>query len=88
MSRRRDLLKGLLGCTVAPVCAGIPVEPVALPGVFKFSQKGATLLLKNWMAAKQAEELRQMWKDGHRGPFVQVYDLTTGHMHLGLGTED
>lgn len=83
MSTRRELLKGLLGCAVAPVCAEIPVEPLAMPGVFKFRQKGASLLLGRWMAEKRAEEVRQMWRDGHPGPFVRVYDLTTGKMHLG-----
>lgn len=88
MSTRRDLLKGLLGCVVAPVCAEIPVEPVAMPGVFKLRQKGASLLLGRWMAEKKEEAVRQMLRDGHRGPFVQVYDLTTGKVHLRQRTED
>jgi len=79
---RRELLKGLLGCVLAPVCAELPVEPVALPGVFKFRQKGASLLIGKWMSEKRAEEVRQMWRDGHPGPFVQVYDLTPGQMYL------
>lgn len=58
MSSRRDLLKGLLGCAVAPVCAEIPVEAMGLPGWLKLRQTGPRLMFARWLAEARAAQVR------------------------------
>ena len=73
VSTRRDLLKGLLGCAVAPVCAEIPTAPVDLPGFLKLRQRGPSLMFARWMEERTRIEVTQ----GKPEPFVRVYDLNS-----------
>lgn len=54
--RRRELLKGMLGCGVAPVCPEISVKPVVLPGWLKLRQKGMTLVMEKHLTVVRAAD--------------------------------